>query len=138
MNRREFVLGVGAALGGATFTLGELLEAQGGPGFRFVDVTRQAGITFTHNNGAYGGKRLPETLGSGCAFVDFDGDGWQDILLVNAMDWPGHRRRRTVPGGLMSWSGGRIAVLKKFEKGVARKVSADTVPVRFSTGSGRI
>lgn len=96
MNRRAFVLGVGAALGSATFTLGELLEAQGAaPGFRLVDVTKQAGIAFTHNNGAYGGKRLPETLGSGCAFLDYDADGWQDILLVNGMDWPGHRRRRS-------------------------------------------
>src|SRR6185503_19302753 len=41
--------------------------------------------------GAYGGKLLPETLGSGCAFIDFDADGWQDILLVNGKDWPGHR-----------------------------------------------
>ena len=95
MNRRAFVLGVGGALGSATFTLGELLEAQGAPGFRLVDVTTQAGLAFTHNNGAYGGKRLPETLGSGCAFLDYDGDGWQDILLVNGMDWPGHRRRRS-------------------------------------------
>ncbi|MFN7917829.1 MAG: CRTAC1 family protein [Vicinamibacterales bacterium] len=98
MNRRTFVrdLGAGlAGLAGATFTLGELLEAQGTAGVRLVDVTRQAGITFTHNNGAYGGKLLPETLGAGCAFLDYDADGWQDILLVNGMDWPGHRRRRS-------------------------------------------
>jgi len=38
---------------------------------------------------------LPETLGSGCAFLDYDQDGWQDILLVNGMDWPGHKRVRT-------------------------------------------
>jgi len=60
--------------------------------FRFVDVTRSAGIDFRHNSGAYGGKLLPETLGSGCAFLDYDGDGWQDLLLVNGMDWPGHKR----------------------------------------------
>jgi enediyne biosynthesis protein E4 len=66
-----------------------------GPGFQLVDVTSQTGIRFQHNSGAYGGKLLPETLGSGCAFLDFDGDGWQDILLVNAMDWPGHRRQRS-------------------------------------------
>jgi hypothetical protein len=62
------------------------------PGFRLVDVTSQAGIRFHHNNGAYGGKLLPETLGSGCAFLDYDRDGWQDILLVNGCDWPGHAR----------------------------------------------
>jgi len=65
------------------------------PGFRFVDVTAQAGIQFQHNSGAYGGKLLPETLGSGCAFLDYDRDGWQDILLINGMDWPGHKKRRS-------------------------------------------
>jgi enediyne biosynthesis protein E4 len=65
------------------------------PGFRFADVTRQAGIQFEHNSGAFGGKYLPETLGSGCAFLDYDGDGWQDILLINGSDWPGHKKSRT-------------------------------------------
>src|SRR5208337_4949491 len=37
-------------------------------------------------------KLLPETLGAGCAFLDYDRDGWQDILLVNGADWPGHNR----------------------------------------------
>jgi hypothetical protein len=61
-----------------------------GPGFRLVDITAKAGISFTHNNGAFGGKYLPETLGSGVAFLDYDRDGWQDILLVNGADWPGN------------------------------------------------
>ncbi len=65
------------------------------PGFRLIDVTAQAGIRFKHNSGAYGGKFLPETMGSGCAFFDYDGDGWQDILLINGMDWPGHKRQRS-------------------------------------------
>ena len=60
---------------------------------RFVDMTGLAGIRFIHNNGAFGKKYLPETLGPGCAFIDFDNDGWPDILLVNGKDWPGHRRR---------------------------------------------
>ena len=64
-------------------------------GFRLVEVTGPAGIHFRHNSGAYGGKLLPETLGSGCAFLDYDRDGWQDILLVNGMDWPGHKRQRS-------------------------------------------
>ncbi|HEV2183290.1 MAG TPA: CRTAC1 family protein [Candidatus Acidoferrales bacterium] len=68
---------------------------QSNPGFRLVDVTSQSGIHFIHNSGAYGGKFLPETMGSGCAFLDYDGDGWQDVLLINSMDWPGHRRART-------------------------------------------
>src|SRR5262249_4921889 len=52
-------------------------------------------LAFRHNSGAYGGKLLPETLGSGCAFLDYDADGWPDILLVNGMDWPGHKRTRS-------------------------------------------
>ncbi len=55
----------------------------------FSDVTAGAGIRFRHNSGAFGKKYLPETMGSGCAFVDVDGDGWQDIVLVNSMNWPG-------------------------------------------------
>jgi hypothetical protein len=59
----------------------------------FSDVTAQAGIHFTHNAGRSGKKYLPETLGSGCAFFDADGDGWPDILLINSKDWTprGHK-----------------------------------------------
>ncbi|HKT46907.1 MAG TPA: CRTAC1 family protein, partial [Candidatus Acidoferrales bacterium] len=64
-------------------------------GFRLTDVTAKAGIDFRHNSGAFGGKFLPETLGSGCAFLDYDADGWPDILLINGMDWPGHKRQRS-------------------------------------------
>jgi enediyne biosynthesis protein E4 len=73
------------------------MRAQARPGlpFRLVEVTPAAGIDFVHNSGAFGGKYLPETLGPGCAFLDYDNDGWQDILLINGMDWPGHRRQRT-------------------------------------------
>ena len=70
-------------------------ESASSPGFRFTDVTSRAGIQFEHNSGAFGGKFLPETLGSGCAFLDYDRDGWQDILLINGTDWPGHKKRRT-------------------------------------------
>ena len=95
MKRREFIwngIGAGLLAGAAP----DLIRAAGAnPGFRFVDVTGAAGIHFEHNSGAYGGKLLPETLGSGCAFLDYDADGWQDILLVNSMDWPGHKRQRT-------------------------------------------
>jgi hypothetical protein len=54
---------------------------------RFTDITASAGIKFTHNSGRAGNKWLPETMGSGCAFLDVDGDGWQDILLLNSKDW---------------------------------------------------
>jgi hypothetical protein len=56
----------------------------------FRDITTQSGIHFTHNNGAFGKKWLPETMGPGCAFIDYDNDGYPDILLVNGTDWPGH------------------------------------------------
>jgi hypothetical protein len=72
------------------------------PGFRLVDVTSSAGIQFRHNSGAYGGKLLPETLGAGCAFLDYDGDGWQDILLVNGDDWPGHKREHGSASGTLT------------------------------------
>jgi len=61
----------------------------------FTDVSAQAGIHFKHNSGAFGKKYLPETLGAGCAFIDYDNDGWQDILLVNSMDWPEHKTAKT-------------------------------------------
>jgi enediyne biosynthesis protein E4 len=58
----------------------------------FRDITAQAGIHFTHNNAAFGKKFLPETMGPGCAFIDYDGDGYPDILIVNGEDWPGHAK----------------------------------------------
>src|SRR6267154_2788812 len=59
---------------------------------QFRDITAQAGLRFTHNNAAFGKKYLPETMGPGCAFIDYDGDGYADILLVNGEDWPAHKR----------------------------------------------
>jgi hypothetical protein len=60
------------------------------PTVRFTDITSSAGIHFVHNNGAYGEKLLPETTGGGCAFFDFDNDGYPDILFVNSTYWPWH------------------------------------------------
>jgi len=85
MNRREFL----------SSAAGVFLLQTPRLGFQFTDVTGGAGIGFHHNNGAYGGKLLPETMGSGCGFIDYDGDGWPDILLINGMDWPGHKRQRS-------------------------------------------
>ena len=92
MNRRTFLTGIAGTLATPAFA-----QTPTAPGLRMVDVTAAAGIAFTHNSGAYGGKLLPETLGAGCAFIDYDADGWQDIFLVNGMDWPGHRRARSTP-----------------------------------------
>ena len=90
MTRRDF-LGT-AAVGALVTSAGTALPD---PGFRLVNISAAAGIDFQHNSGAFGAKYLPETLGAGCAFLDYDGDGWLDILLVNGMDWPGHKRRRS-------------------------------------------
>ena len=96
MRRREFIASAfAAALGAAINPARILAQANSNPGFHLTNVTSTAGIQFQHNSGAYGGKLLPETLGSGCAFLDYDADGWQDILLINGMDWPGHRRQRS-------------------------------------------
>jgi enediyne biosynthesis protein E4 len=63
----------------------------------FTDVTSQAGIYFKHNSGAFGKKFLPETMGSGVCFLDYDNDGWQDILFVNSTDWPEHQTGKSFP-----------------------------------------
>jgi len=60
------------------------------PVAKFTDVTKEAGIAFVHNNGAYGDKLLPETMGGGVAFFDFDNDGDQDLLFINSTYWPWH------------------------------------------------
>jgi len=96
VKRREFLKSALAAGFGTAIAQARVRELSGNnPEFRLTNVSAAAGIQFQHNSGAYGGKLLPETLGSGCAFLDYDRDGWQDILLVNGMDWPGHRKQRS-------------------------------------------
>lgn len=58
------------------------------PVIRFTDITDQAGINFIHINGAYGERLLPETMTGGNGFLDYDNDGDQDIILINATYWP--------------------------------------------------
>ncbi|MHC1768264.1 MAG: CRTAC1 family protein [Verrucomicrobiia bacterium] len=67
------------------------------PEARFTDITRAAGIDFVHHNGAYGDKLLPETMGGGVAFLDYDNDGYQDLLFINSTDWPWHTQRKDPP-----------------------------------------
>ena len=62
-------------------------------GITFTDATVASGIKFTHNSGRAGKKFLPETLGSGGAFFDADGDGWPDAILVNSKDWAPRGRK---------------------------------------------
>jgi hypothetical protein len=85
---------------GAASWLGVLLSvvlpAQG-QHITFREITTHAGIHYTHNNASFGKKWLPETMGPGCAFIDYDNDGYQDILLVNGVDFPGHKRVASTP-----------------------------------------
>lgn len=53
----------------------------------FTNVTNEANLTFQHHNGRSGKKWLPETLGSGAAFLDYNGDQYPDIYLVNSQSW---------------------------------------------------
>src|SRR6266850_7506455 len=88
-NRRACRHGLAAILlliAGAGFCAG----ADEIPFAKFTDITREAGIKFTHVNGAYGEKLLPETMGGGVAFFDYDNDGSQDLLFINSTYWPGH------------------------------------------------
>jgi enediyne biosynthesis protein E4 len=78
-----------ATLATAALTIGNAAA----PAVRFTDVTAASGIRFVHNSGKTGKKYLPETMGSGCAIFDADGDGRQDLLFINSRDWaPGTRR----------------------------------------------
>jgi hypothetical protein len=72
------------------------------PALPFTDITAAAGITFRHENGAAGEKLLPETMGGGCAFLDYDGDGDQDLLFVNSSRWPWDTRPLTDPPPTMA------------------------------------
>lgn len=68
----------------------EAVEVVNPPVAPFVEVTASAGIQFVHHSGAYGAKLLPESMGSGVAFFDFDADGRPDLLFINTSGWPGH------------------------------------------------
>src|SRR5438445_6225143 len=67
------------------------LPSRVGP--HWTDVTESAGIRFRHENGASGRKYMPETMGSGTAFLDYDGDGWLDLFLVNSRPLPGEKAK---------------------------------------------
>ncbi len=66
------------------------VKAEALPTVKFVNITKDAGISFVHFNGALGEKLLPETMGAGVAFFDYDGDGDPDLFFVNSSYWPLH------------------------------------------------
>ncbi|MDE2704376.1 MAG: VCBS repeat-containing protein, partial [Gemmatimonadota bacterium] len=74
-----------------------LWAALGHAEVQFVEVAAKAGIAFRHQNGAKGQKYPMETMGSGTAFFDYDGDGWLDLYFVNSVG-PGALYRNASAG----------------------------------------
>jgi len=93
-SRRDFLQAFLAATAGSALIPSRLWANPTVSPVHFLDITHRAGLNFTHHTGAFGKKLLPETMGSGCAFIDYDNDGNPDILLINGMDFPGHKRQR--------------------------------------------
>ncbi len=88
-NSVKISLGVGAGIA----LVAGLAAVSPPAAVRFTDITAASGIKFTHNSGRAGKKFLPETVGSGGAFFDADGDGWPDLLLINSKDWAPRGRK---------------------------------------------
>jgi hypothetical protein len=61
------------------------------PPVLLTDVTARSGVRFLHRNGSCGRHYYPEALGAGCAMLDYDGDGWLDLFLVQGAPLPGFR-----------------------------------------------
>ncbi len=93
--------------------VGGALAAAAPAGVVFTDATQQSGIRFKHTNGAFGKKYLPETMGAGAGFLDFDGDGWQDVLLANSKHWPGRAGPRATPALYRNAGNGTFADVTK-------------------------
>src|SRR5258708_38065475 len=81
--RRDFFHALISSAAVATFP--SLVRAVDNPSiaFPFSEVL-SSGISFVHASGRSPQKYLPESTGAGCAFFDFDNDGWMDIYLVNS------------------------------------------------------
>jgi hypothetical protein len=67
----------------------------------FVDVTSQAGLKFVHYNAATEEKYMVETMGSGAAFFDYDGDGLIDVYVLNGAPLPGSAPTTTPPANAL-------------------------------------
>jgi enediyne biosynthesis protein E4 len=83
VSRRGFLSGIAA--GALLLPRGPGLALPDAPRFPFEEVpAERSGIRWVHTNGKSEGKYLPESTGPGCAFLDYDNDGWMDIYLVNS------------------------------------------------------
>lgn len=80
---------------------------------RFTDITDASGIQFRHVNGATGRKYLPETMGAGVAFLDYDNDGWLDLLFVNSASWPGSKPIPATPALYRNETNGKFRDVTK-------------------------
>jgi enediyne biosynthesis protein E4 len=96
------------------------------PGARFKDITAEAGIKFVHLNGARGEKLLPETMGGGVAFLDFDNDGAPDLLFVSGGNWPWRRAAGLQPAdpNRRLQTGGTLALYRNDGRGRFTDVTA--------------
>ena len=91
--RRSFLRTAGLAAGGALLPWPGLHDgiwaqtpagsATGSRVALLILAAKDTGISWVHDNAMSPGRYLPETCGSGCAFIDYDGDGWMDLYLVN-------------------------------------------------------
>jgi hypothetical protein len=101
------------------FLLALVALATDAPPARYFDVTEAAGLRFTHDNGAFGQKWLPETIGPGVVVFDADGDGRSDLLFVNGRDFPGRPGRPGKPGEVSTQKLFLNASGMKFKDGTA-------------------
>ncbi len=82
-SRRQFLYGMAGSAG--LLGLSRIARALPQAPYAFEEVPPSvSGITWKHTAGKSAEKYLPETTGAGCAFLDYDNDGWMDIYLVNS------------------------------------------------------
>jgi enediyne biosynthesis protein E4 len=87
------------------------------PPFSLTDITGAAGISGRHQNGAVGKKWLPETMGPGAAFFDFDGDGWTDLVVVNGGNWSAKTSSGVTRAGLTLYKNQRNGTFRDVTAG---------------------
>jgi len=106
------------------------------PAIPFTDITTAAGIDFVHVNGAYGDKLVPETMGSGLAFFDYDNDGDPDLYLVSSTYWPDKAEGRSSSGRLYRNDGGSRFTDVTREAGLGHDLYGMGVAVADYDGDG--